>query len=62
MMGENFIFYAKSGMIVYIFPSFDPKINSIVDTAPLKSKILENSRKLSVYLPPSYYDNPYKKY
>ena len=49
-------------MIVYIFPSFDPKINSIVDTAPLKSKILENSRKLSVYLPPSYYDNPYKKY
>ena len=62
MMGANFGFTAKSGLTVTIFPSFNPSINSIVDTNPINSKILGNSRKLSIYYPPSYNDNPYKKY
>ena len=62
MMGANYVFVGKSGLTVNIFPSFNPSINSIVDTEPIKSKISGNSRKLSIYYPPSYYDNPYKKY
>ena len=37
-------------------------MNPVVDTAPITSTILKNSRKLSIYYPLSYYENPYKKY
>lgn len=62
MMGANFIFTVQQGQTVSIYPSFNPKINAIVDTSPISSKILKNSRKLSIYYPPSYYDNTFKQY
>lgn len=45
-----------------MYPSFYPSINAIVDTNPIKSTILNNSRKCSIYYPPSYNDNTYKTY
>jgi predicted alpha/beta superfamily hydrolase len=43
-------------------PSFNPEINKIIDTPLISSAILKNQRKVSIYYPPSYFDNKYKKY
>ena len=45
-----------------IYPSFKPAANKIVDKANVVSKILGNSRKCSIYYPPSFFDNTFKKY
>lgn len=61
MFGGNNIF--KGGdRTVEIYPSFNPTANKIIDKTNIISKILNNTRKCSIYYPPSYYDNPYKKY
>lgn len=65
MMGANQVFVVTAGSqspVLTIYPSFNPSINKVVDTAPFHSAILGNSRRLSLYYPPSYYDNKYKKY
>ena len=64
MMGANHIFIVSDGSSTNttIYPSFSPKINAVVDTSPISSQYLTYARKLSIYFPPSYYDNPYKKY
>lgn len=65
MLGANHMFTIatqEASPRTTILPCFNPKANTIVDTSPLYSKALNNSRKLSVYYPPSYFDNPYKKY
>ena len=60
-MGSNVVFSGGSKR-VDIYPSFNPSINKIVDTPPVHSAILNNSRTVSLYFPPSYYDNPLKQY
>ena len=64
MMGANHVFTVSgsSSANTTIYPSFNPKINSIVDTSPISSQYLNYPRKLSIYYPPSFYDNTYKKY
>ena len=62
MIGGNFWFIANNRSTMTIYPSFYPALNPIVDTSPVISKLLNNSRKCSIYVPPSFYDNPYKKY
>lgn len=66
MMGANVVFTLPAGSqeapIIPLYPSFNPTINKIIDTTPIHSTILNNNRKLSLYYPPSYNDNPYKKY
>lgn len=61
MLGANHVFTVNSTE-VKVYPSFYPKINSIYDSSPILSSILGNSRKISIYYPPSYYDNTFKKY
>ena len=56
----SFVFANTTILLKY--PSFYPALNPIVDTSPVISKLLNNSRKCSIYVPPSFYDNPYKKY
>ena len=48
--------------MVIIYPSFYPKINPIIDISNVTSKILGNTRKASIYYPPSFYDNTLKQY
>lgn len=61
MFGNNKIF--TGGLkTVQIYPSFYPAVNKIVDKSNLTSKILSNTRKCSLYFPPSYFDNTLKKY
>lgn len=62
MMGGNFWFIVNSRSTMTIYPSFYPALNPIFDTSPVISRLLNNSRKCSIYVPPSFYDNPYKKY
>ncbi len=65
MMGANHSFTISSSQSspnITIFPSFNPTINAVSDSSPLYSDILNNRRKISVYYPPSYFDNSYKKY
>jgi predicted alpha/beta superfamily hydrolase len=62
MMGANKWFIANDRLTVTIYPSFSPSINKVYDTEAIKSTILGNSRKCSIYLPPSYHDNTFKKY
>lgn len=65
MMGKNFEFLIsiyETVKSVNVYPSFYPSINPIVDTNPVESSILNNSRKCSIYYPPSYHDNTYKTY
>ena len=66
MMGANYQFIVSAASpdssTVTVYPSFNPSVNKIVDTAAVHSSILGNSRKLSIYYPPSYFDNKYKKY
>lgn len=65
MIGANHAFTISSSQSspnITIFPSFNPTINAISDSSPLHSDILNNSRKVSVFYPPSYFDNTYKKY
>lgn len=65
MMGKNFELIIYSGSppkTFYVYPSFNPSINSVVDTQAFQSRILNNSRKCSIYYPPSYHDNIYKTY
>lgn len=64
MMGHNFMFTPTSDTptTYEIFPSFHPRINPVMDTSAVSSKLLNNSRLCSIYYPPSYYDNPYKQY
>lgn len=61
MFGSNKAF--KGGVTtVDIYPSFNPSLNKVIDKASIHSKILGNSRKVSLYYPPSYFDNTFKKY
>lgn len=60
-MGKNVIFTGGTKQ-VDIYPSFSPSINSIIDKPNIKSSILNNSRTVSLYFPPSFHDNPFKKY
>lgn len=63
MFGANFMFNPLIyGAYFWIYPSFSPNINKVYDTEPIISKILNNSRKCSIYLPPSYHDNTMKQY
>ncbi len=61
MFGNNFIFQGGQ-KIIDIYPSFSPVANKIVDKSGITSKILNNTRKCSIYFPPSYYDNTLKSY
>ena len=45
-----------------IYPSFYPSPNPVFNTQPVHSSILGNERKLSISLPPSYYENTFKRY
>jgi len=61
MFGGNKVF--KGGdRNVDIYPSFNPSANKIVDKSNVASKILNNTRKCSIYYPPSYFENTLKKY
>lgn len=62
MMGANYKFIAQSDVDVIIYPCFEPTANKIYDSPEIRSTILGNSRKISIYYPPSFYDNTYKKY
>ncbi len=65
MMGANYVFTisaSQSSPNITIYPSFNPSINKIVDSNLIHSTILNNNRKISVYYPPSFYDNKHKKY
>lgn len=64
MFGANHVFTLTGTQTtdIKIYPSFSPKLNPILDSSPISSKFLKYSRKLSIYYPPSYYDNPYKQY
>lgn len=65
MMGANHIFTLSSSQPspnVIIYPSFNPSVNPIYDSSPIPSTILSNSRRVSIYYPPSYNDNKFKKY
>jgi len=62
MLGGNQWFIANDKMNIIIYPSFSPSINKVYDTENVTSTILKNSRKCSIYLPPSYHDNTFKKY
>jgi hypothetical protein len=61
MFGSNSIL-TGGDRTIEIYPSFHPTANKIVDKSNVSSKILGNSRKCSIYYPPSFYDNPLKKY
>lgn len=62
MMGPNYLFIATEKSNLTITPSFFPSLNQVYDTEDVQSLILNNSRKCSIYLPPSYNENPFKKY
>lgn len=61
MMGSNQVFTGGQRLIE-IYPSFNPKVIPIVEQSNIVSSILNNSRKCSLFYPPSYYDNTLKKY
>lgn len=61
MFGSNRVFIGGERTIE-IYPSFHPAINKVVDKTNVSSKILGNTRKCSIYYPPSYFDNTLKKY
>ena len=61
MFGNNKIFQGGVNTID-IYPCFYPQANKIVDKSNITSNILKNTRKVSLYYPPSYFDNPFKKY
>ena len=62
MLGPNYWFVVNARSNLTILPSFFPSINKVYDTESISSSLLKNSRKCSIYLPPSYHDNPFKKY
>lgn len=62
MFGKNAVFSTDAGKTVSLYPSFKPTANAVEDTAPVSSAILGNSRKCSIYYPPSFFDNSLKKY
>ena len=47
---------------MHLYPSFSPTPNRVINKPNFHSKILNNSRTVSLYMPPSYYDNPLKQY
>lgn len=61
MFGSNKVFTGGDRTIL-MFPSFHPAANKIIDKSNVTSKILGNSRKCSIFYPPSYLDNTLKKY
>lgn len=61
MFGNNKIFTGGE-RVIEIYPSFRPAAHKIVEKSNITSKVLGNSRKCSIYYPPSYFDNPLKKY
>lgn len=62
MIGKNWQFIPKMAQSVKIYPSFSSTVNKIIDTPNVHSNILNNDRQLSIYVPPSYYDNTLKTY
>lgn len=61
-MGANEWFSIPERQNYNLYPSFHPNINKFYDTENVFSVNLKNSRKCSIYLPPSYHDNTLKKY
>ena len=61
MIGSNFVFMGGSKQ-VDIYPCFSPNFNKIVDKPKIHSSILGNTRTVSLYFPPSFYDNTLKQY
>ena len=61
MFGNNRVFVGGL-KTVEIYPCFFPKANPIVDKPAVHSSILNNSRQVSLYFPPSYYDNVFTQY
>jgi predicted alpha/beta superfamily hydrolase len=51
-----------AGASVDIYPFFGPATGQVAITDPLASPQLGNSRRLRIYTPPSYAENPYKRY
>lgn len=61
MFGSNRVFTGGERTIE-IYPSFHPVANKVIDKTNVTSKIVGNTRKCSIYYPPSYFDNNLKKY
>ena len=62
MIGSNYEFEIINSTNFTVFPSFSASVNAIFDTQLINSTYLSYSRKCSIYLPPSYHDNVFKKY
>ena len=62
MLGGNQWFVAVNKAEVQVYPSFSPAINKVYDTENVTSIILKNSKKCTIYVPPSYHDNTLNKY
>jgi hypothetical protein len=54
MFGVNKVFRGGE-RYVDIYASFNPTVNKIVDKTNVFSKILNNTRKCSIYYPPSFF-------
>jgi hypothetical protein len=60
-VGSNLLLTVSAGS-VYYFPWFFKTRGTYVVIPGFHSSVLENTRALVVYTPPSYYENPYKYY
>lgn len=54
-------YFVRAGETIDIYPFFLATTGTVFK-APFESELMGNSRKLAVYLPPSYEENPYKRY
>eukprot|EP00026_Physarum_polycephalum_P007900 Phypoly_transcript_07971.p1 GENE.Phypoly_transcript_07971~~Phypoly_transcript_07971.p1 ORF type:complete len:379 (-),score=50.93 Phypoly_transcript_07971:219-1355(-) len=61
MWSKGTDYIVRPGDIIDIYPFFFTN-NGNVFKSTFQSKILDNKRKLAIYLPPSYHENPYKRY
>jgi predicted alpha/beta superfamily hydrolase len=59
-VGANY--FVKSGTTVDIYPFFGPAAGTLKKITGFHSPQFNNSRTLILYLPPSYYENPLKRY
>ena len=61
MFGSNRVFTGGQ-RTVDIYPCFFPQANPVEDKPAVHSAILKNSRKVSIFYPPSYNDNTLTQY
>ena len=59
--GGNYVYPAGAGA-VDVYPFFGPSQGTLTVVADFWSPQLRNTRALRIYLPPSYGENPYKRY